>query len=359
MGSTKKEHPGSILMGMLDEQGFSQRELASIIQVAHSHLNQILQEERGISADVAIRLKAAGFKTAVFWMEKQMLYDLDKKNSELSSESKDIKIWSEIQNYIPVNYFRKKGVLTSSLNEDINTMLKIYNVNNVSLFVKKIDNYNFTHFRKSSAFTETRNNVIAWSCLAEYNAAKLDKVRVFDPENKSALIQKLRKLFVENNNIIENIKNLLKDFGIKFFILDRPPKTPVDGKSFMSGENPAIVLSLKYKRLDNFAYTLMHELGHVYNHLTKAKFKSESFFTNNTKNDILEFEADSFARNELISLDEWNQFIESNDVFSDDVIIDFAEEINIHPAIIRGRVCYEYNNYYRRASNITTTNKIN
>jgi len=354
------KHPGDILRDLLVENEISQRELSSVIQIAHSHLHNILSGDRSISADIAVRLEAAGFETAIFWLEKQVRFELNEIKSNSEVETDNIKAWKEIQENLPLNYLRKHGIITSEdRNHDIDAVLKLYKSDNIVEFKNRIRNYSFSHFRKSSAFSETRNNVIAWSHLAEYNADEFELKVDFDSLKKDELVSKLRDLFVENNDIKSKVGELLQTYGIKFFTLDRPSKTPVDGKSFMSGDNPTIVLSLKYKRLDNFAYTLMHELGHVYKHLTKAKFKSESFFTNNTKNDILEFEADSFARNELIPLDAWNQFIQANDVFSDDVIIDFAEEINIHPAIVRGRVCYEYNNYYRRASNITSTNKIN
>jgi len=353
------KHPGEILRELLVENEISQRELSSVIQIAHSHLHNILSGDRSISADIAVRLEAAGFESAIFWLEQQNKFDLNEIKSNSEVETDNIKVWKEILENVPLSYLRKHGIITSERNNDIEAVLQLYKSDNIADFKNSIKNYTFSHFRKSSAFSETRNNVIAWSLLAEYKAKRIIIRTGFDSNKKDELVSKLRELFVENTDIINKASKLLESYGIKFFTLDRPSKTPVDGKSFMSDDNPTIVLSLKYKRLDNFAYTLMHELGHVYKHLTKVKFKSESFFTNNTKNDILEFEADSFARNELIPLDEWNQFIQSNDVFSDDVIFDFAEEINIHPAIVRGRVCYEYNNYYRRASDITSTNKIN
>lgn len=44
-------------------------------------------------------------------------------------------------------------------------------------------------------------------------------------------------------------------------------KTLVDGISFWSNGNPAIRMTLRHNRLDNFAFTLFHELEHIYKHL--------------------------------------------------------------------------------------------
>lgn len=153
-------------------------------------------------------------------------------------------------------------------------------------------------------------------------------------------------------------KKILNKYGIKFFILDRPAKTPVDGKSFMSRDNPAIVLSLKYKRLDNIAFTLLHELGHVFKHLTNPKYNKMDFFVNSSSTAFEEFEANTYAREKLIDSSTWNDFILQNDVFTDEVILKLSDKIKVHPGIIRGRVCFEFPDYYRKGTTITEMNKI-
>jgi HTH-type transcriptional regulator/antitoxin HigA len=360
MKTDRIQHPGEILKDLLEIRGLSQRELSSIIQIAHSHISNILNKQRDINIDIAVRLEAAGFENVKFWMEHQMNYDIEniKSDKYLVEETEIIKQWNQIQSLIPVSYFRKAGVLTNELSTNIKTIFEVYQVRNIDSFINKIENYQFTHFRKSGAFNELRNNVIAWSCFAEYKALKEEVKCNFNPESKDQLISKLRLLFIENNNLIDKTKTLLNSFGIKFSILERPATTPVDGKSFLSGNNPSIVLTLKYKRLDNFAYTLFHELGHVYKHLIKPEYQDASFFTNNTKNDVLEFEADNFARNELIREADWNDFVESHTEYKDVYIYKFAKKIGIHPAIVRGRVCFEFENYYRRSSEITSSNII-
>jgi HTH-type transcriptional regulator/antitoxin HigA len=124
----------------------------------------------------------------------------------------------------------------------------------------------------------------------------------------------------------------------------------------MSDGNPSIVLSLKYKRLDNFAFNVFHELGHVFKHLTNAKYKDEEFFVNSSVEAVEEHEANVYARNHLINSDLWNNFVISNDEFNDDVINDFSAKIRVHPAIIRGRVCFEFPEYYRKRSAINSKN---
>jgi HTH-type transcriptional regulator/antitoxin HigA len=175
-------------------------------------------------------------------------------------------------------------------------------------------------------------------------------------------IKELNVCFYKNDDVINKSKRILNKYGIKFLTLDRPSQTPVDGKSFMSNKNPAIALSLKYKRLDNFAFTLFHELGHVFEHLTnpdKPQYNDVEFFIdNNSTTEIVEYEADKYATEKLIDVDLFNDFMVMNDEYTDEIILDFSRKNKVHPGIVRGRVCYFHNEYYRKRSSITSLNRL-
>ncbi len=357
-------HPGKILDEMLNERSLSQRDLASRIDVAHSLLNNILKGSRNINLHIALALESAGFKTADFWLMQQMNYNLyqARKDEDVIKKKKSISDWNRIMNegLVPLSFFKKQniGINTS---DDIDKVYEIYGVKNYASLKKRVGDFNPTYFRKSSKFAEDKNNIVAWSLLAKHKAS-LEEVPSFSRANESVLLKELKKCFYLKDDVINKTKKILNKYGIKFLILDRPSKTPADGKSFMSGKNPTIVLSMKYKRLDNFAFTLFHELGHVFEHLTNRKrpeFKDEEFFINKSSNtDLVEFEANAYASNNLINQELWNDFVTFNDEFTDDVILRFSKENKIHPGIVRGRVCHENNEYYMKRSIITSMNKL-
>lgn len=357
-------HPGILLDKMLNERNLSQRDLASRIDIAHSLLNNILKGNRNINVHLAIALESAGFEDANFWLMEQMKFNLHhaQKDKDVIKKKKSIKEWNEMENegIVPISFLKKQniGVNTS---DDIDKIYNIYGVKDYVNLKNRVDQFNPTYFRKSSKFSENKNNVVAWSLVAKYKAS-LQEVSNFKRSNEPLLIKELKKCFYKKEDVINQTRKILNKYGIKFLVLNRPPQTPVDGKSFMSGKNPAIVLTLKYKRLDNFAYTLFHELGHVFIHLTNKKrpeLRDEEFFVNNSANkDLVEFEADSYASNNLIEESLWNDFITFNEDFTDEVILKFAKKHKVHPGIIRGRVCFEYNEYYRKRSVITALNKL-
>ena len=354
-------HPGFILDNMLNEKSLSQRDLASRIDVAHSLLNNILKGNRNINVHIAIALESAGFKEANYWLMEQMKYNLyhAENDKDVIKKKKSIKIWNDMERILPLSFFKKQNIGINS-SDDVNKIYEIYGVKDFKSLEKRIEDFNPTYFRKSSKFVENKNNVIAWSLLAKYKA-NMEVVPTFYRTSEKHLLDELKMCLYKNEDVVENSKKILNKYGVKFFPLSRPPQTPVDGKSFMSGSNPAIVLSLKYRRLDNFAYTLFHELGHVFEHLTNSKrpeFRKEEFFVNSTNTEIVEFEADTYASNNLIEQGLWSDFITLNHEFTDDIILKFSKKHKIHPGIVRGRVCFEHNEYYRKRSVITAMNKL-
>lgn len=356
---SKIDHPGIYLSELMEEQGMSQRELASKIDVANSLLSNILNGNRNININLALSLEAANLKTADFWLEKQMRYSLyiAKKDQENLKKEIQIKTWNKIENLdlVPLKYLKKQEFLNVNSSDDIDLIYKTYKVEDLEQLKSKVHDFNLKYFRKSSKFAENRNNVIAWSVVAE-RKAQIIEVDDFNVNSSKKLVKELLQCFWVNKNTIEKTEEILASYGIKFFILNRPSKTPVDGKSFMSNGKPSIALTLKYKRLDNFAFTLFHELGHVFLHLTKPKYKDSDFFINNSNMEMEEFEANKFAKNNLIPLDSWNAFSLSNEEYTDSVIYNFAKEIRVHPAIIRGRVCFENPEYYRKRTAINAEN---
>lgn len=136
--------------------------------------------------------------------------------------------------------------------------------------------------------------------------------------------------------------------GIHVVFLKHLSKTYLDGASFLSPTgNPVVALSLRHDRLDNFWFTLLHELGHVYLHLNDS---TEAFFddTDNlyTTKDPKELEANQFAANALIPEDNW-QKSRSRLVTrpTEQKAVLFAEALNIHSAVVAGRIRWERNDY--------------
>ena len=346
-------HPGEDLKDELEARNISQAELAGKLGMKRSQINEIIKGKRNITADVAILLEKVLGIDADYWINAQKQYELDKAkvNKKLQKRQNAIEEWEKYKDKIAIKFLRKQKYLTGDPLEDIQSVKNIYNIYKLNELDDIYSQPRFSRFRKSEKLNVNPVNLIGWVKLVEYRAKK-EKVDTFNKEKRKKLIKKLIDIINENWNTQQRIKETLLSFGIVMIYQEKGEKTPVDGISFWRGQNPAIGMTLRHKRIDNFTFTLFHELGHIFKHLLtdrKAEFidLKEDLISQTRKKDE-ENEANKFAQESLIPQDKWNQFFYHTSNFTDVKIKNFARKVNIHPAIVHGRLCFETNNYNRR-----------
>jgi len=139
---------------------------------------------------------------------------------------------------------------------------------------------------------------------------------------------------------------LLQKNGVRLVVEKHLPKTYLDGAATMLGPaQPVVALTLRYDRLDNFWFTLCHELGHIALHL--AGHAHDWFLDDMSANARgLEAEADRFAENALIPPSAWKHF-QSRPELSTRNVCEFASGLGVHPAVVAGRIRRESHSYRR------------
>lgn len=340
-------HPGVLIKDELDATpNLNQRTLANELGVQPSFLNEIIKGKRPVTADLAILLEKILGISADYWMKFQSQYEIDKARVKQKNIKKvrNIELWSIIKEYVPVRYFKKHNYLCDELESDIKTIKNIYNVESIDSLVSSFSKEKFAYYRKSEKLKIDEKNMFAWSSLAEFEA-KRQKTNTFNFDNINQLCLNLNNIFYENSGTIERVKSTLNQFGIKMLLIDKLEKTPIDGFSFWSEKNPVIALTLRYKRIDNFAFTIMHEIGHIDLHLRNDKDKKFMDLTKKNNLDKCENEADSYAQEKLISTNIWQDILNNYLPLNDDKIIRIGYKYKINPAILLGRVCYEMDYY--------------
>lgn len=145
-------------------------------------------------------------------------------------------------------------------------------------------------------------------------------------------------------------RDFLAQHGVALQVLAHLPRTYLDGAAlWASGGWPVIGLTLRYDRIDNFWFTLLHELAHVGRHLDgdhsawfvdDLSLRAGEGLVENPR----ETEADKWAEEALIPPDVWQASLVHEDLSAMEVI-DLAQALEVHPAVIAGRVRYERRNY--------------
>ncbi|WP_211441958.1 XRE family transcriptional regulator [Collimonas humicola] len=137
---------------------------------------------------------------------------------------------------------------------------------------------------------------------------------------------------------------LLKEHGIILIVEPYIPGMKVDGAAFLVDQIPVIGMTLLRDALDNFWFTLLHEVGHVILHYRTGL--AAGFFddSESMQVDELEEEANRFAANMLIPEELWSRS-PARIAKTAGPIESFAEQLGISSAIVFGRVRLERKNY--------------
>jgi HTH-type transcriptional regulator / antitoxin HigA len=137
--------------------------------------------------------------------------------------------------------------------------------------------------------------------------------------------------------------------GIQIVFEEQLGRSYFDGAAMMTpGNKPVIGMTLRYDRLDNFWFCLFHELAHICRHLDKG----DTIFVDDLSlrrhefedPDDKEKEADEWAEEALLPREVWlNHQVSTNPTYAN--VLDLANQMKIHLAIVAGRARHEANNY--------------
>lgn len=180
--------------------------------------------------------------------------------------------------------------------------------------------------------------------LAEVNTSKLGKF------SRDSLGMDLLK-YVARLSWMEKGPRLAIDFlaerGITVVIEQKLPGTRVDGAALIGSIGaPIVAITVQHDRLDNFWFTLLHELAHAWKHLDARTHRAiiDEEVEQAKDTEAKEREANEIANEALLPRATWRR----SDAFRNPTsgnIKALAAEQQIHPAIVAGRVRFERHNY--------------
>ena len=143
----------------------------------------------------------------------------------------------------------------------------------------------------------------------------------------------------------------LKRVGIKLIVEPHLPKTYLDGATiFAEKDNPIIGMTIRHDRLDNFWFTLLHELSHVARHYGQdfdiffdEKLQEENGIEFSAKDK--EKEADEWAEEAILPKDKW-EISPAKIIPSPMAAQSLANELGIDIAVVAGIIRFKHANYY-------------
>lgn len=325
-------HPGKVLKEELVERGIKQNQLAKSMGVQVSHLSEVITGKRSMTSALAAKLEEALGIDAVTWMNLQHKYDHDTIIIQQRGieEQEALNELGEFENICSTKTLMNRlGINGGFVKEKLANLKELIGCDNVATLQLQASGA----FRKSEKIVGDPKMIMTWVLLAKAARGRQNLATNYSHENDEDMINELVTILHENNNTIDKVHETLNRYGIQFRIVEKVEHAPIDGYSFLEDGIPTIVLTKRYDRIDNFAFTLMHEVGHVVEETTDDLAHLATCEDN----------ANDFAAGKLIKKSLWDKApAERMNVFRiQKAYTKWAVENHLNPWIVLGRVSYE------------------
>lgn len=321
--------PIDAILFRMEQQGLKPRDLIPFIG-SRSKVSEILSRKRPLTLNMMRALETGlGIPAKV----------LLKESDEFGSQD-DI-TWSRF----PVKEMAKRGYFgdNSLSNSNVRVLMEGFfgKVGSPSQLIGMLRKSNYIR----SSRPMDKKSLAAWSGAILEKANKTKYLSVYKKGTVDlAFMQSIAKLSVEPNgpNLVESF---LANYGIGFAIEPHFSQTYLDGATIMTNKkHPVIGLTIRHDRIDNFWFTLMHELAHISLHFDEPINLFYDDLDDADSNNTQEQAADALAREALVPAIKW-QNSPARLIPSEDEARILASDIGVHIAIIAGIMRHQNNRY--------------
>jgi len=322
--------PGNTIREELEHYGWEQKDLAEILGITEKHVSRLVKNKAPVTYETACQLAKVFKQTPQFWLNLDANY---RQRMQESAKEKETEAKALIYRYMPVRELRKVVALPRKTDELIAAVKAFWGV-------KELD-FGFLEaqaqacFRKSEAYTRFNPYyALTWLQLARNSLGGSRPKAKYDRDRLVVLSDQLSEYTVMKDGIPQFIDELAR-CGVIFLQIDHFQQTYTDGASFFDGGRPVIVYTARHNRIDNFWFTLAHELGHILLHEDNQGCVFIDSMDHLDLSDQREKEADDFAGEKLKSKAILAAFrgMQRPSSFR---IQSTAQELGVHPGIVAG-----------------------
>jgi HTH-type transcriptional regulator / antitoxin HigA len=334
------DHPGEVIKQELEARDWSQRDLAFILGMTEQQINPVLNGKRAITPDMARLLGDAFDVPAEFFANLQKQFDL----SRAKEPDPAIKLRARLQAAYPIREMIRRGWLEESDPSLLELQfIRFFEALSIAE-VPKFGDAEAAPFaaKRTHHYDDDPAPDIAWLYRVR-QVAREAKVQPFNRDKLLAILSRLRQLVTDPDGISE-VPGILAEAGVRLVIVEWLPGMKVDGVcTWLDDDSPVIGLSTLHDRLDNFWFTLRHEIEHIVRGHGKKRAildNLEDIESNNVRNiQEEEEEANEAAATFCIPSARMDSFFARKEPFiSERDVIGFAAIMEVHPAVVIGQI---------------------
>ena len=329
-------YPGEILEETLEVIGMKKNEFAARCGLSEKHINQILHGKAPVKPQTAIRFERVLRISADLWNNLESNYRLFLAKQESQKILIENIKWAK---QFSISDLVKRGILTktNSFEGHVHQLLSFFGVGSKEAWENRYLKFTAA-YRESSTFKSDTYSLITWLRIGEVKAQNMECKPYNETSFKSALAEIQKITSSDPEDFEPQMRQLCCESGVILTFVKEFPKTHLSGATFWLTKDKAVIIqSLRYKTDDHFWFTFFHEAGHILYGRKKLIIDEINY-----EHTDLEEKANLFASNTLIPKSAYNRFLQKFPKPGESQINQFAEQLNIAPGIVIGRLQHDH-----------------
>lgn len=326
-------YPGIFLLEELDERGWTQIDFAEITGQTTRTINEIIKGKRRITAETAEAIAASLGTSPDFWMNLESSYQLSKVDPKRDDVSRRARLYS----IAPIKDMIKRGWIeeTSSIDVLEVQVKEFFGLSNLDeepmpfkVAAKKSNSY-------ARSFEPAQ---LAWVFRARRMAEMMPLPTTYTRSKLEDAIPSIRVALASATET-RKIARLLAEAGVTLVIVQGLPKGKIDGAAFWLDKKPVIAMSLRFDRIDNFAFVLMHEIAHILESEESLDEDLKPTSDDAEPESPAERKANVFSSSTLVPPQKLeNLILRTSPLYSERSLMAFAQANVVHPGVVVGQL---------------------
>jgi HTH-type transcriptional regulator / antitoxin HigA len=338
--------PGSLIKAELDALEYSQSDVAARANISTKHFNQLINGHVPLSPEIAVSLERVLGIAAEISLQMDATWQAEKVRRTAATTLAGLDRWL---NKFPRNVLQHYGVVdfAKAVAERVDELLRFFRVADEKSF-DRIWLAPQVNYRRSQKFTVDPYATALWRRLSEVQAEVL--VSDSDDYDPSALRTVAERLPVLSRMDIGQgfraARDMLSSAGALLVFVPEIAETRISGATWwLTPSHPIIALTGRYKFVDTFWFTMIHEIAHVLLHPKRVTFMHfERTRTAADDHDKQETAADAFAADVFLSD---RQRCELVLLTTNADVERFADKTNLSVGVVAGQYGHYTGNWSR------------